>query len=113
MAKVTEGEWSADRHYMTAHNHPTRRHEVMMTAEGVLLGKAIGEEPSEAIANAQIMASSKELLAALKGLMDLISRNELVRNTKDDLDAQWAMKQIPFVMKLKAADDAIAKAEGK
>lgn len=53
----------------------------------------------------------RELLHAIKGLMDLIDTGQLVRGTKDDELQGWAMRQIPIVMALKAAQDVIAKAE--
>ena len=51
----------------------------------------------------------EELLAALQGVMALIADGTLVRDTKRDREPGWAIRQIPMVMALKAADAAIAK----
>ncbi len=47
------------------------------------------------------------LRAALQGLMDMVSKGQLVRPTREDAEMGWAMRQIPLVTALKAADDAL------
>jgi len=48
------------------------------------------------------------LRTALRNVMGLIESGELVRDTSKDHERGWAMKQIVFVQKLKAASDALA-----
>lgn len=59
----------------------------------------------------KIERAAPELLAALKGIMNQIVVGALVRETADDNEPGWGMRQIPLVMALKAADDAIREAE--
>lgn len=63
--------------------------------------------------NARLIAAAPDLLNALKGVWKLIDDGQLVRNTSGDANPDWAMRQLPFVMALKACDAAIAKAEGR
>jgi hypothetical protein len=65
------------------------------------------------IANAHLIAAAPELLEALKAVWNLIECGQLRRNTSDDANPDFAMRQIPFVMALKAMETAIAKAEGR
>lgn len=58
-------------------------------------------------------ARVKELYAALVGVMALITEGKLVRNTSDDPNPDWAMRQMPFVLALAAAEKALAKARGE
>lgn len=55
----------------------------------------------------------KGLLAAMKGILLLIDEGKLVRNTSEDANPSWAMRQLPFVMVLQAAQVAIDKSEGR
>jgi hypothetical protein len=62
---------------------------------------------------AKLAASSPELLEALKGLFELIERGDLVKDITRDGDPDWAKKMLDFVPRLKRAQLAIAKAEGR
>ena len=55
--------------------------------------------------------AAPDLLAALKGIMNQIVVGALVRETADDDAPGWGMRQLPLVIALKSADDAIRKAE--
>lgn len=57
------------------------------------------------------LAQAENLLTALKGVMAQIAAGALVRETADDDAPGWGMRQIPMVMALKAADEAIRDAE--
>lgn len=56
------------------------------------------------------LAQAKALLSALKGVMKQIEDGSLVRNTENDADSGYSMRQIPLVMALKNADVAIDEA---
>lgn len=56
---------------------------------------------------------SRELLDALRGIMRLIDGGELVRDISRDGEPDWSLRMICLVSTLKAASDAIAKAEGR
>lgn len=49
----------------------------------------------------------KMLREALQGMMDLVSNGLLVRPVKEDVEMGWAIRQLPLVMALKAADNAL------
>ncbi len=57
-------------------------------------------------------AAAPELYQALVGVMQLIADGKLIRRTSDDPDPDWAMRQLPFVLALGAAEAALAKARG-
>jgi hypothetical protein len=65
----------------------------------------------ECRANARLIAEAPNLLVALKGIMAHVESGMLVRNTSEDIDPGWAIKQLPLVMDLKAAVEAISNAE--
>ena len=50
---------------------------------------------------------AEELENALKGVMKLIGDGVLVRNTSDDANPGWALKMMPLVATIKAADSAL------
>lgn len=61
----------------------------------------------------KIKAERDALLAAACGIKELLDSGQLVRDTSHDHESGWAIKQIPFVQKLKALVDAIALVEGQ
>src|SRR5712691_3576418 len=54
--------------------------------------------------------TNKQLYEALEGVMQLIADGKLIRCTSDDANPDWAMRQLPFVLALSAAETALAKA---
>lgn len=54
--------------------------------------------------------SHYELLESCKKLMAYIDNGTLVRNTANDAEDGWAIKMLPFVQDLKAAQEAIKNA---
>lgn len=76
-----------------------------------------GTTPEERDANADriVLAVNchDDLLAACKAIMALIDTGYLVRNTDQDSDSDWAMKQLGPVKDMQSAQAAIAKAETK
>lgn len=61
---------------------------------------------------ARLIAAAPDLLAALRELFGLVEDGTLVRNTVDDAQPGWAVKQIPLVKALANAREVIARAEG-
>ena len=57
------------------------------------------------------ISQAKNLLAALKGVMNQITVGALVRETADDDAPGWGRRQLPLVMALKTADTVIKEAE--
>jgi hypothetical protein len=57
-------------------------------------------------------AEITRLRAALSGVMDCIDRGMLVRDTSNDLEQGWALRQLSLVMALKAANDCLARPTG-
>lgn len=57
------------------------------------------------------LQQASNLLAALKEIMRQISIGALVRETASDDAPGWGGRQIPLVVALKAADEAVATAE--
>lgn len=53
------------------------------------------------------------MLEALEALLQLTTDGILVRDTRNDHDPAWAIKQMPLVMALKKADEAIKLAKGE
>jgi hypothetical protein len=73
-----------------------------------------GDEYSdEFAANARLIAAAPDLLEALRTIWKMIAKGQLKRDTSNDSEPDWALRQIPFVLALKQAQMAIAKAEGK
>lgn len=54
-----------------------------------------------------IKAEFDQVYDALAGVMKLIDEGALVRSMSDEFAAGWAMRQIPLVMALKKAHDAL------
>jgi len=54
--------------------------------------------------------NAAELLAAAKGVWKLLEDGVLVRQTNQDHEPDWAIKQIPTVRTLAALEQAIAEA---
>lgn len=59
----------------------------------------------------RLEAVNAELLEALKGIFGLVESGDLVRDISKDHESDWALRQLPFIAKLKAAEQAIASAE--
>ena len=53
-----------------------------------------------------------ELLEALEAVLKLMDDGILVRDTRNDDDPAWAIKQFPLVLALQKSQAAIAKAKG-
>lgn len=64
-------------------------------------------------ANAQLISAAPELLDGLKEIFVMMDLQILVRNTDDDAHSDFSIRMIAITQKLKAAYDAIAKAEGR
>lgn len=66
-------------------------------------------------ANAQFIVtacnSHYELLAALKDIFAMMDEGLLVRDTTNDADSGWAIKQLRLVSRLSQAQSAILRAE--
>ena len=72
--------------------------------------------PSEHAENSRLIAAAPELLEALKDVFALMDEGFLVRNIQGDHEADWAVKALPNIARLKKAFllvDALDKAEGK
>jgi hypothetical protein len=54
----------------------------------------------------------EEMLAALKGILQLVDDGLLVRDVSRDYERSWAIRAAEIVNKLSMAHAAIAKAEG-
>ena len=80
-----------------------------------LIARAIysnGNDPDEQKANARLIAAAPELLDACQRLIKMMDEGLLVRDIRGDTEPGWAVKQLPLVMSVKAATEAIAKATG-
>ncbi len=60
-----------------------------------------------------IRAAADDLLLALKAMVNLVDSGTLVRDISRDHEAGFAVRQLPLVMTLKNAQEAIARAEGR
>lgn len=67
----------------------------------------------ESKANAKLIAAAPEMYEALIDVFAMIDEGYLVRNTSGDAETGWAMKQLPFIMRLQVAHAALAKARGE
>lgn len=63
-------------------------------------------------ADVHLIAAAPELLEACQGLIRMMDEGVLVRDISDDGESGWAIKQLPLVMAVKAATEAITKATG-
>lgn len=61
----------------------------------------------------RLIAAAPDLLAALKDMFALMDEGLLVRDTEGDGKSGWSIRVLGLVSRLKAADAAIAKAEGR
>src|SRR6185437_2810097 len=68
--------------------------------------------PDEDAANARLIAAAPELYEALEGILKLVDEGQLVRDTSNDPNPDWAMRQIPFVSAFSKAHQALTKARG-
>jgi hypothetical protein len=68
--------------------------------------------PDEAAANACVSSAAPDMLTALKDIFELLDSGALVRNTADDGEPNFGMRQLPLVQRLLKARLAVAKAEG-
>lgn len=73
-----------------------------------MIGKIIRPENAKVICEA--VNSHEALYEALRAIMDFIESGELVRNTSGDGEPGWALKTIPLVRALAAANSLLAKA---
>lgn len=62
--------------------------------------------------NADLIAAAPDLLETLKRVLKLVEQGMLVRDTSKDHHPDWALSATKMVLDLKAAHDAVAKAEG-
>ncbi len=81
--------------------------------------KLIGEFPtnghppdSTLMPDVRLMAAAPDLLSACQGLIKMMDDGLLVRDISGDGASGWAIKQLPLVLAVKAATEAIAKAAG-
>lgn len=112
----TEGPWQTDEpngatRDIMAPSPGGGPRELLATAYPV--GDGVTARITAGRANAKLIAAAPDLYAALKGVLELISAGKLVRDTSSDANPDWAMRQMPFVMALGAAEDALAKARGE
>ena len=63
-------------------------------------------------AQADALTAYPDTIAALEEVMQLIEDGSLVRNTKNDGDPLWALKQYPLIMTLSRAAKVLAAAKG-
>ena len=70
-----------------------------------------GRTIDQMLTDAELMAAAPELLQGLKDVFAMMDGEVIVRNTDDDLKPEWALKVTDMLLKLKAARDAMAKAE--
>lgn len=81
---------------------------------GIAINRSLEEEfDADGLPNARLIASSPDLLAACKFLMQCIDNETLVRNTDGDAKSGWPIKMLRFTQGLVAAQEAIKSAEGK
>lgn len=73
----------------------------------------VGIERETAKANAHLIAAAPELYEALVNVMALIQQGRLVRDTSNDPNLDWALRQIPLVKALAVAQATLAKARGE
>ena len=72
---------------------------------------AASEERTPVEAPPDYKALCGELLAALVAVLKLMDDGILVRDIRNDADPAWAIKQIPLVLALKKAQEAIKAAK--
>lgn len=113
MGKFTPGPWDHD---SGMYGNGKQYHSIYAPADAVVIAEfnAMPEfNPEQGEANANLIAAAPEMYAALSTIMELIDTGRLVRDISDDLNPGWAIKQMDLVLKLKNAQTALAKAEGK
>lgn len=71
------------------------------------------DTPEETRQVTHLLAAAQEMREALAGVMQLIAVGKLIRCTSEDANPDFAMRQLPFVMALSAAEKALAKARGE
>jgi len=57
-------------------------------------------------------SAAPDLLAACEAIVELLDSGVLIRNTANDDEPDWAVRQIPIIQKLALLPKAIAKAQG-
>jgi hypothetical protein len=102
MSAYTPGPWKVEEDYR-----------VRAGVFVILIGNREGSLRTEWRANACLIASAPELLEALHGMLKLIGDGQLRRNTSDDPEPNWELRQVPFVEAMAKATQAIEKAEGR
>lgn len=103
MTKHTPGPWFQKVARTMTHLH---------SENGTMIG-SLELGCTEKEANARLIAAAPELLASCTAMMGYMEDGFLVRNTKDDVKSDWAIKALAFVQDLNVMHTAIAKASGK
>ncbi len=117
----TDGNWTVEPHH-DSKTTPSRVTSWVLYSdlddEGHSPEDCLGEiygglDEAEMEANAHLVGAAARLYEALGKIWGFIEDGTLVRNTDGDGDAGWAMKSLPLVMTLKAAEAALAHARGE
>ena len=61
----------------------------------------------------ELEGENERLREALAGLYGLVESGDLVRDISKDHETDWALKQLPFVAKLSAAQKALSHKESE
>lgn len=79
--------------------------------EGKIVGEAFATvdhwEKRPAKANAHLWAASPQMYEAAKAVLAAFEAGVFVRNTKDDGDADWAIKALPHLQALAQLQQAV------
>ena len=86
---------------------------IIRSANGTFIGSFYASEQSLVALIVTACNNHEDLLEACEGLFGLVESGDLVRDTSKDHKSSWVVRGLVLIQKLKAAQDAIAKAEGK
>lgn len=126
VSEHTPGPWATQRYVVDRHGNEVgstapgdlseRRRIVAVEDDDCAADCAAGPIIADMVAggpnDARLIAAAPDLLEALVALFGLVESGALVRDTSKDFAPDYALRMLDLVATLKAAQSAIAKAEG-